>query len=324
MALVVMRAVSLWFAPEVAGHSHTHDREHTHRPECGHDHHHHGHDHGHAHEHGHHHHHDHDRGHAQAIKAHAGHSHSHPEHRSDAIEAHAEAHQEKQQIQVGFPGVASKEVVGHQHGHSHSHSHGHDHGHGWAPWRYGVLLLPVILYLLRLPNEGFGAGNAGPTVQMDLTKEAAKNCAFLAATSPLQQVVIGGVLLKKADKPIPIDFSALEGLSSDPGKQALWQGKTVRVKAMFQADPSNDRRFDLFLFRMQCCAADAIPVKVPCVCRESVSGIQSSPNATLWVEVTGQIDFWEPPGSGRRLTFVHVAQRSDIKLSTPRPTNYLQ
>lgn len=45
----------------------------------------------------------------------------------------------------------------HAHGHSHDHAHGHDHDHSWNPWRYAVLLLPVVLYFLNLPNQGFSA-----------------------------------------------------------------------------------------------------------------------------------------------------------------------
>src|SRR5262245_65756 len=41
--------------------------------------------------------------------------------------------------------------AGHEHHHHHDHSHGghshdHDHDHGWAPIRYIVLLVPVLLY----------------------------------------------------------------------------------------------------------------------------------------------------------------------------------
>jgi hypothetical protein len=48
--------------------------------------------------------------------------------------------------------------------HDHDHEHccgpegdhadacGHGHEHGWNPWRYIVLLLPIVLYLLGLPN----------------------------------------------------------------------------------------------------------------------------------------------------------------------------
>jgi hypothetical protein len=48
---------------------------------------------------------------------------------------------------------------GHEHAPAHAHDHEHDHGHdhGWNPWRYTVLLLPVVLYFLNLPNAGFGA-----------------------------------------------------------------------------------------------------------------------------------------------------------------------
>ncbi len=43
----------------------------------------------------------------------------------------------------------------HAHSHSHSHSHGDGHDHGWAPWRYVVLLLPVVLYFLVLSQPSF-------------------------------------------------------------------------------------------------------------------------------------------------------------------------
>ena len=53
---------------------------------------------------------------------------------------------------------------GHDHAHSHSHAHSHahmedegeeQHDHGWAPWRYMVLAIPIFLYFLGLPREGF-------------------------------------------------------------------------------------------------------------------------------------------------------------------------
>ncbi len=56
---------------------------------------------------------------------------------------------------------APGESCGHDHAHGHAHSHGHahhdhdaaDHDHGWAPWRYVVILVPIILFLLGLPDE---------------------------------------------------------------------------------------------------------------------------------------------------------------------------
>lgn len=36
----------------------------------------------------------------------------------------------------------------------HDCDHG-DHDHSWGPWRYAVLLLPVVLYAMNMPNKGF-------------------------------------------------------------------------------------------------------------------------------------------------------------------------
>ncbi len=43
----------------------------------------------------------------------------------------------------------------HEHAAGHSHGNGDDHGHdhGWSPWRYIMLLLPVVLYFLGLPDK---------------------------------------------------------------------------------------------------------------------------------------------------------------------------
>lgn len=54
---------------------------------------------------------------------------------------------------------APDETCGHEHAHTHTHGHAHhdheaaDHDHGWAPWRYAVILVPIILFLLGLPDE---------------------------------------------------------------------------------------------------------------------------------------------------------------------------
>jgi hypothetical protein len=48
----------------------------------------------------------------------------------------------------------------HSHAHTHDHDHGHDHEHGWAPWRFVVLLLPVVLFALRLPPPEWSDANA--------------------------------------------------------------------------------------------------------------------------------------------------------------------
>jgi uncharacterized membrane protein YraQ (UPF0718 family) len=118
LALVVLRAVAVWRSvDELVPHDHAHDHSHGH-----------GHDHPHEH--------DHDHGPGSA-----------------AVQA-----------APGVVGAATLPLLttpapaaGHPHGHSHAHGHGHDHGHehGWAPLRYIVLLLPVVLYFLVLSNPAF-------------------------------------------------------------------------------------------------------------------------------------------------------------------------
>src|SRR5262245_10474480 len=39
-----------------------------------------------------------------------------------------------------------------------------DHDHGWAPWRYAVLVLPVVLYSLGLPNKGLTSAAIDPKI----------------------------------------------------------------------------------------------------------------------------------------------------------------
>lgn len=81
------------------------------------------------------HHHDHDHAHDHA------HCHDH-----DHAECHEHEHSHAEE---------------HHHEHARSdapgHSHGHDHDHAWNPWRYAVLLLPIVLYFMNLPNQGFSS-----------------------------------------------------------------------------------------------------------------------------------------------------------------------
>lgn len=145
LVLVAIRAATLWRligeAKAKRQHDHQHhehgeacghDHHHEHAGACNHDHHHHEHKHGEACEHDHHH-------------EHAGacnHDHHHHEH---------------------------GEACGHDHDHDHAHGcsepHVHgpacDHDHAWAPWRYAVILLPVVLFFLNMPNSPLNLAQLG-------------------------------------------------------------------------------------------------------------------------------------------------------------------
>ncbi len=115
---------------------------------------------------------------------------------------------------------------GHTAAHDHSHDHGHDHS--WAPWRYVVLFIPVMLFLLGLPNKlppleageslnvttevswGVGVIALGPQPLQQATS------VFTAHFNPLAQetpIYLDGKLVALADlKPgMPIALKLLRG-----------------------------------------------------------------------------------------------------------------
>jgi hypothetical protein len=209
----------------------------------------------------------------------------------------------------------------HDHAHGHDHHHGHDHGHdhGWAPWRYVVLLLPIMLYLLGLPNKGPAALTDGTDV--DLTEEAVMYASVVGSIGdPFGQVMLAAASQAEHSGPAKrVDFKELEGFANTSSVREFWRGKRVQVLGQFAPSGTGDRFFTLVRFRMQCCAADAIPLRVPMYCKESLAGFQ--PND--WVLVTGRVEFQQDP-SGRYMTRLKVNRRSDVKPHDPDNNFYLQ
>jgi hypothetical protein len=112
---------------------------------------------------------------------HCGHDHEH----EGGCAGHDHGH-------VRAPGVAH-DLDHHHHDHSHADGHGHDHGHdhSWAPWRYVVLLTPIMLFLLGLPSRGPSVQAA----QLDTTQDVAGWTGLVGlGPSPLRQVTAMGVL----------------------------------------------------------------------------------------------------------------------------------
>jgi uncharacterized membrane protein YcgQ (UPF0703/DUF1980 family) len=257
LALVVIRAVAVWFSveePQLAPvGEHTHDHDHAHE----HGHHHHDHDHGDC-GHGHCHDHDHGHEHGHGVMAEA----SHPA-RSEAVAVapltastapHAHDHEHDHD---------------HDHAHGHSHHHGHDHSHGWAPWRYVVLLLPVALYFL-MPAEGLsGAGQ-----RVSSSSVSGPNA---------------GVKDKGED--FNVTFVQLEQAALSEDLRNFYEGKTIRLEGRYVAEDS--AHFTLVRFTMNCCAADAIPLKALIVLDRSQSKEPLNSNGlnNKWVQVTGQVQF---------------------------------
>jgi len=184
---------------------------------------------------------------------------------------------------------------GHDHVHEHTHDHhGHDHGHehGWAPWRYVVLLLPVVLYFLNLPNEGFSAayGDRLKDVQLDVPT------GLRADKGETQASELG--------------FKDLQEASLSPESRDYWEGKTIIL--IGQYSDVSDKRFTLVRYKMACCARDAVPLNaVIMIDPKSEQKMDRDKYRDKWVEVRGRVHFFPKPGSHEIITALIVYPTED-------------
>jgi hypothetical protein len=195
----------------------------------------------------------------------------------------------------------------HDHGHSHDHEHAHehdDHDHGWAPWRYIVLLLPVVLYFLNLPNKTFSA-DAGDNV----------NIGNLDAPTSV-----------RATGSAEIGFAELQQASLSPEKRDYYEGKTITLTGQYSGN--DPKRFTLVRFKIACCAADAVKLNaVIMVDAGSGEAIDPDRYRNKWVEVKGRVHFVRRPGGNEYLTALvlypikEVAPLSQLVKIIPQPAS---
>jgi hypothetical protein len=225
--------------------------------------------------------------------------------------------------------VACDHDHGHEHHHHHAHAHAHhhhhdhdaaDHNHGWAPWRYVLLLVPIILFLLGLPNKGPAAKET--PVPLDMTKILAGYAGMVASAPTTEGQVLTwmAAMYMTEETPIEVNFKDLENFANRPDLRAEWRGKTVRVRGQFAPSPGNEHVFSLIRFRISCCAADAIPLPVPIVSRESLA--QSEFKLNDWVKVTGIVDFQHVGNTEK--TVLRVMSLKKIENCPPDSNVYIQ
>jgi DUF1980 C-terminal domain len=300
VVVAVIRAGMLWSMAggkaTSTGHDHAdnHDaHEHSHgHDDCVHDHDNCGHEHSHGHSH--------------------AHSHSHAESDHDHEHSHAEVAQSRAFGHTPEPAPA--------HGHSHSHD---NHDHGWAPWRYVVLLVPIILFLLGLPNKGPSV-DVNKIVKFDASRDAHEEAVFyvtLAALSSDGYTPLGAIAAHAADSVAQdlqtVDVKLLEGIAEKKTDRDYWKGKAIRVRGQFV--PQSTRVFSLVRFRIQCCAGDAIQVSIPVVAKDNLANIKPP----SWVEVDGRIDF-RADANGAHKTVVIVSKQDHVRECNPDLNPYLQ
>jgi hypothetical protein len=267
----------------------------------------------------------------------AGHGHDH------AHDDHAHAIQEKpvhlQSVQA-LPLHVHDASCGHEHkpgetcdhGHEHhAHAHGHhhhdhdeaDHDHGWAPWRYVVILVPIILFLLGLPNkppavmanQGRSAVALAPEAETHVFSIGLGPNPLVQLTS-LNAVLHGDVASGNA---IYVDYKKLENFADGKDLRDVWQGKTIDVRGQFAPMSGTNQLFMLVRLKIACCANDAVQLNVPMISREPIRDFKIND----WVKVTGRVDF-RKDANGSYKTVVVISKAKDVELCDPDTNPYVQ
>ena len=198
---------------------------------------------------------------------------------------------------------------GHEHDHDHNHVHGpdcnhehkdessghedcgHDHSHGSAPVRFIVLLLPIVLFFLNVPNEVFSNVKG-----VDLS----------------QFGEVGSVAEKGID--FNVGFLQLEMASMTQESRNHYEGKTVRLIGKYVGE--EEKRFSLIRFKINCCAADAVPLNaVMMVDPNSPEKLAWKKNANKWVQVTGRVHFLKRKDNEQYMTALVLYPDTEHKLN---------
>jgi hypothetical protein len=172
----------------------------------------------------------------------------------------------------------------------HEHTHGDcGHDHGWAPWRYVVLMLPLLLFLMGMPWPS----QAEPP-DPDPWEEGE----------------------------MKVDARDLLSAPYTEQSRKSWEGKLVRARAQFMPGRTS-KEFQLIGYKMTCCAADAYPVILATVnARDPLPAGQYRPNQ--WVKVTGVMEFLPVPGRDEYRPIIKLRTMKDLRPTAPDSNPFIR
>ena len=214
---------------------------------------------------------------------------------------------------------------------------GHSHDMSWMFARMLILVFPIALFALGVPNTGFskdrqmkGVGNEtalSPKAIEELAK-APDTVEYKRETQPDGTVVrelhtakelkIREITSKDGSTKyvvIPGDgaeysFNALTEAAFDADKRKGLEGQTAIMSGRFKR--LGDKEFTLFRLKMTCCGQDAVTLKVRILAPQAVGEFADFD----WVQVKGVIQFIKAPGQER---YTPVLVLSDITDITRQP-----
>ncbi len=210
---------------------------------------------------------------------------------------------------------------------------GHSHDMSWTFARMLILVFPVLLFFMGLPNASLSkerqlamAGNDA-AMGSEMLKDLAKDAVVVD-----EKTLDGGVIVRelktrtglKIRETIPSDggepkleiiagegsqmrFNDLNDAAFDERKRQSLEGQTAILEGRFKR--LADKEFSLFRFKMTCCAADTVPLKVRIIVPQALGGF----NDFDWVQAKGTIQFLQLPGQDRYVPVLLVADITDVR-----------
>lgn len=210
--------------------------------------------------------------------------------------------------------------------------HGHSHDMSWVFARMLILVFPIALFALGIPNSGLSAkgqlDSAGEDVALnaETLKELAKTAKEEEKRTEADGSIVrmlkteSGLLLREVTRPggeptlfvIPgngeeMRFNTLTEAAFDADKRAALTNQTAIMEGRFKR--LSDKEFTLFRMKMTCCGPDAVPLKVRIIAPYSVDRKDFD-----WVRVKGVVQFIQVPGENRYVPVIRLGDLSDMQV----------
>lgn len=181
-------------------------------------------------------------------------------------------------------------------------------------------------FILTITSEGEDGKTGEPR---DTTKLSLEDVAELLRGKPKTRVTLGVAATNEVRDARPVEltrevvvanlgFKELERAAFSAATRQAYEGMTVRLRGQFV--PRTPKAFSLIRVKINCCAADAIPLNVVITLdpqsAEDVTDIRSMD----WVEVLGQVTFSKRPDRNEFIPVLMVQSRAEgIKPTAPEP-----
>ena len=159
----------------------------------------------------------------------------------------------------------------------HDHAPGEGHEHGGVFWRVVVLMFPLVLFFLGLPNKGFSLERRLSSVTADT-------------------IDVNSIKDVEAKGDVALTFNDISEAMRSPEQMAALTGMRATVRG--QLKPNSERDFTLFTMKMTCCAGDMVPLRAKIVVQNDDSGGSLLASGYLpgeWLEVKGVLQFVKLP-----------------------------